>query len=106
MSEDERKSTDAQDLAKLYRNALERAVGAQGIVQNLACGMSLCMGSVSSQSRADRDAWAERLHEDADAARHVTFDVFEVNGDRIQNRFLFSADPSINAIVLPPRRDK
>ncbi|MFL9583806.1 hypothetical protein [Stenotrophomonas sp. AB1(2024)] len=106
MSEDERRSMEAQDLARRYRNALERAVGAQGVVEDLTCGLSLCMGSVSSQSRADRDAWAERLYEDADAVRHVTFDVFEMNGDRLHNRFLFSADAAIKAIVLPPRRDK
>lgn len=106
MSEDEGKSMEAQDLARRYRNALERAVGAQGVVEDLTCGVSLCMGSVSSRSRADRDAWAERLYEDADAVRHVTFDVFEMNGDRLHNRFLFSADAAIKAIVLPPRRDK
>ena len=106
MSEDERKSMEAQDLTKRYRRALERAVGAQGVVENLTCGLSLCMGSVSSQSRADRDAWAERLYEDADAVRHVTFDVFDMNGDRLHNRFLFSADDAIKAIALPPRRDK
>lgn len=106
MSEDEGKSMEAQNLARRYRNALERAVGTQGVVDDLTCGVSLCMGSVSSRSRADRDAWAERLYEDADAARHVTFDVFEMNGDRLHNRFMFSADAAIKGIVLPPRRDK
>lgn len=106
MSEDEGKSIEAQDLARRYRNALERAVGAQDVVEDLTCGLSLCMGSVSSRSRADRNAWAERLYEDADAARHVTFDVFEMNGDRLHNRFLFSADAAIKSVALPPRRDR
>lgn len=106
MSEDERKSMNAQDLARHYRNAFERAVAAQGIVEDLTCGLSLCMGSVSARSRADHDAWAERLYADAGAVRHVTFDVFEANGDRLQNRFLFSADAAIKAIILPPKRDR
>lgn len=105
MSEDEAESTEAQDLARRYRNALERAVGTQDVVEDLTCGVSLCMGAVSSQSRADRDAWAERLYEDADAVRHVTFDVFEMNGDRLHNRFLFSADVAIKAIVVPADAD-
>lgn len=106
MSEDEAKSTEAQDVARRYRNALERAVGTQDVVEDLTCGVSLCMGAVSSQSRADRDAWAERLYEDADAVRHVTFDAFETNGDRLHNRFLFSADAAIKAIVLPADADE
>lgn len=102
MSEDESKSTEAQNLSRHYRNALERAAGVQGVVEELTCGMSLCMGSVSSRSRADRDAWAERLYEDAGAVRHVTLDVFETIGDRLHNRFLFSTDAAIKAISLPP----
>jgi hypothetical protein len=106
MSEDEKKSMEAQDLAKHYRNALERAVGDLGVVEDLTCGLSLCMGSVAARSRVDHAAWAERLYEDPDAARHVILDVFEMNGDRLQNRFLFSTDSAIKAIVLPPRRNR
>jgi hypothetical protein len=96
---------EAQDLAKHYRNAIERAVGAQGVVEDLTCGLSLCMGSVAARSRADHDAWAERLYENPEAVRHVTLHVFEVNGDRLQNRFLFSTDAAIKAIALPPKRN-
>lgn len=105
MSDDEKKSVEAQDLARHYRNAIERAVGAQGVVEDLTCGLSLCMGSVAARSRADHDAWAERLYEDPDAVRHVTLQVFEVKGDRLQNRFLFSTDAAIKAIALPPKRN-
>jgi hypothetical protein len=106
MGEDEKKSMEAQDLAKHYRSALDQAMGAHGVVEDLTCGLSLCMGSVSARSRADHDAWAERLYENAGAARHVIVDVFEADGDRLQNRFLFSADAAIKAIVLPPKRDR
>lgn len=106
MSEDEKKSMDAQDLANHYRSALERAVGNQGIVEGLTCGLSLCMGLVSARSRADHDAWEDRLYEDSSAERHVILQAVEMNGDRLQNRFLFSTDSAIKAIVLPPRRDR
>lgn len=106
MSDDEKKSMEAQDLAKHYKNALERAVGAQGVVEDLTCGLSLCMGSVAARSRADHDAWAERLYEDPDAVRHVTLQVFEMKGDLLQNRFLFSTDSAIKAIALPPKRER
>lgn len=106
MREDEEKSIEAQDLARHYRSALERAVGEHDVVEDVTCGLSLCMGSVSSRSRADRDAWAQRLYEDTDAVRHVTFDVFDRYDGRLHNRFLFSADDAIRAIALPPRRDR
>lgn len=97
---------EAQDLARHYRSALERAVGVQGVVEDLTCGLSICMGLVSARSRADHDAWDERLYEDSSAARHVILQAVEMNGDRLQNRFLFSTDSGIKAIALPPRRDR
>lgn len=104
MSADEKKSMEAQDLAKHYRDALERAVGSQGVVEDLTCGLSLCMGLVSAISRADHDAWDERLLQDSTAARHVILQAIEMNGDRLQNRFLFSTDSAIKGIALPPKR--
>ncbi len=106
MREDERRSMEAQDLARHYRNALERAVGEQGVVADLTCGVSLCMGLVSAPSLADHDAWQERLYEDPAAVRHVTLHALEKNGDQLQNRFLFSTDSAIKGIALPPRRNR
>jgi len=106
MSEEESRSIEAQDLAKHYKSALTRAVGAQGVVEDLTCGLSLCMGSVSAATRADHDAWEDRLHEDPGAVRHVILQAVEMNGGRLQNRFLFSTDAGIKAIVLPRKHDR
>lgn len=106
MREDEKKSLEAQDLAKHYRTALERAVGMQGIVEDLTCGLSLCMGLVSAKTREDHDGWDDRLYEDPSAVRHVILQTIEMSGDRLQNRFLFSTDSAIKAIALPPKRDR
>jgi len=105
MREDEKKSIEAQDLTRHYRSALERAVGTQGVVEDLTCGLSLCMGAVSAGSHADHDAWAERLYQDPGAVRHVILGTIERDGDRFESRFLFSADSAIKAIILPPKRD-
>jgi hypothetical protein len=100
MSNDEMRSMEAQDLAKLYRRMLERAVGTESAVEDLSCGLSVCMGSVRAGSLADHDAWLARLGEDPAALRYVFMEAIEHTGDQFQSRFVFSTDPALKAIVL------
>ncbi len=100
MSNDENRSMEAQDLAKHYRDAFERAVGSRGAVGNLSCGLSVCMGSVTAGSVADHDAWLSRLHDDPGAATYGFIEAIESTGDHFQSRFVFSTDPALKAIIV------
>lgn len=100
MARDEIKSMEAQDLAKHYRGAIERAVGKNGAVENLSCGLSVCVGSVRAASIADHDAWLSRLQEDPGADTFGFIEAIERTGDQFQSRFVFSTDPVLKAIVV------
>lgn len=100
MRHDEGTSAEAQDLARHHRIVLERAVGEQGVIEELTCGLSLCLGSVTSLSESDHDTWNARLARDPAARRYGAIQRIEPVGDQFQNRFLFSADPSVAAIFM------
>lgn len=100
MARDEMKSMEAQDLARHYRGAIERAVGKNGAVENLSCGLSVCVGSVRAVSIAAHDAWLSRLQEDPGADTFGFIEAIERTGDQFQSRFVFSTDPALKAIVV------
>jgi len=100
MREEERTSLEAQQLAKHHKDVLERAVGELGVVDDLTCGLSLCMGSVTSLTSEDHDAWGRRLAEDPAARRYGAIHRYESSGNQLQNRFMFSADPAVAAIFM------
>lgn len=100
MSDDEKTSMEAQELARHHRNVLVRAVGDQGVVEDLTCGLSLCMGAVTARSQVDHDAWHGRLAKDPAARRYGAIHRFEPVGDQVQKRFVFSADPAVAAIYM------
>jgi hypothetical protein len=100
MRGDEATNVEAQELAQHHRRVLERAVGEQGIVNDLTCGLSLCMGSVTSRTTAEHEDWSGRLVKDPAARRYGAIHKYEAVGDQVQNRFVFSADPAIAALVL------
>jgi len=100
MSDDEKKSMEAQDLSKHYRRALELAVGTTGAVENLSCGLSLCIGSVRAGSVEDHDAWLSRLYKDPGALSYGFIETIERTGDQYQSRFVFSTDPDLKAITV------
>lgn len=100
MSSDEGTSLEAADLAKHYRQALERAVGTGGAVEGLSCGLSLCMGAVRASSVEAHEAWLSRLNQDPAAARYGFIETIERVGDQYQSRFLFSTDPALRAIIV------
>ncbi|MBT2767287.1 hypothetical protein J7J08_06525 [Stenotrophomonas sp. ISL-67] len=78
----------------------ERAVGTNGAVENLSCGLSVCVGSVRAGSIADHDAWLSRLQEDPGAHTYGFVEAIERTGDQFQSRFVFSTDPALKAILL------
>lgn len=100
MRADERTSLEAQALARHHGNVLQRAVGSQGVVEDLTCGLSLCLGAVTARSEADHDAWHDRLVKDPAARRYGAVHRHQPVGDQLQQRFVFSADPAVAAIYM------
>jgi hypothetical protein len=100
MRRDEKTSLEAQQLAKHHRNVLVRAVREEGVVEDLTCGLSLCMGSVTSPSQSSHDVWNRRLVNDPAARRYGAVHRVEPLGDHFQHRFVFSADPAVAAIFM------
>lgn len=100
MRDDEKTSMEAQDLARHHRSVLVRAVGSQGVVDDLACGLSLCIGAVTAHSREHHDAWHGRLVKDPAARRYGAIHWIEPVADQFQKRFVFSADPAVAAIHM------
>jgi hypothetical protein len=98
MRDEERTSAEAQQLARHHREVLERAVGELGVVEDLTCGLSLCIGSVTSLTQADHEAWSRRLVKDPAARRYGAVHSYEPVGDQLQHRFVFSTDPAVAAL--------
>lgn len=98
MRGEERTSVEAQKLATHHRDVLERAVGELGVVDDLTCGLSLCIGSVTSLTRADHEAWSRRLVKDPAARRYGAVHSYAPVGDQLQQRFVFSTDPAVAAL--------
>ncbi|MFL9583340.1 hypothetical protein [Stenotrophomonas sp. AB1(2024)] len=101
MSSEAAKIMEAQDLADHYRSALTQAVGTDGAVASLSCGLSMCMGSVHTRLGVDNDQWAQRFL-DAPSTRvfgHLA--AVEKIGDLNESRFIFSTDPDIPGIFVP-----
>ncbi|MBT2767175.1 hypothetical protein J7J08_05960 [Stenotrophomonas sp. ISL-67] len=98
MRGEEMTSVEAQKLATHHREVLERAVGELGVVENLTCGLSLCIGSVTSLTQADHEAWSRRLVRDPAARRYGAVHSYAPVGDQLQQRFVFSTDPAVAAL--------
>lgn len=98
MRREEGTSAEAQQLARHHREVLERAVGELGVVNDLTCGLSLCIGSVTSLTQADHEAWSRRLVKDPAARRYGAVHSYEPLGDQLQHRFVFSTDPAVAAL--------
>jgi len=98
MTIDAASSPDAQDLTRHYRSSLERAMGQDGVLDRLACGLSICIGIARAQSSADHEAWGHRLASDRSSPTYSYAEVSEKLGAGYENRFMFSTDPELNSI--------
>lgn len=98
MERDAASSPEAQDLTAHYRAALIRAIGKDAAVERFSCGLSICIGSVRAGTIADHEAWGERFSSDPSSRSYSYTEAFEDLGAGYQNRFMFSTDPTLNAI--------
>ncbi|BAV99319.1 hypothetical protein [Lysobacter enzymogenes] len=89
---------NARDLSARYRAAILRQLGGSGMLVDLQCGLSLCMGTIRTKDRAAMDAWVDRFGQSADTPNFVftRFAKKRASGE-FDNRFVFSSDPGANS---------
>ncbi len=93
------RSMEAQDMTRLYRTVMEQALGKDMVVSSLACGLSVCLGSVQKGSEFD-DSWAHTFL-DHEAIKVFGFVQAEDRlGHTHERRFLFSMDPELPAVIV------
>jgi hypothetical protein len=98
MTQDASSSPEAQDLAKHYRSSITRAMGKDGVLERLSCGLSICMGIARARSNADHEAWGRRLASDTSSPTYSYAEASENLGAGYESRFIFSTDPAMNSI--------
>lgn len=93
------RSMDAQDMTRHFRTVMELALGKEMAISSLACGLSVCLGSVQKGSAFD-DGWAHTFL-DHEAIKVFGFVQAEDRlGDAHERRFLFSMDPELPAVIV------
>lgn len=97
---------DAMDLAKTYQTAIAeqlRKAGADIAAQRFACGTSMCMGSIRSQSEAWQERWWQDFIENGDTPHSISLrHAVDLGGGLYEFRFMFVSDPGVNSVVIPP----
>lgn len=99
MDRDAASRPEAQDLTAHYRASLLRAIGENGTLERLSCGLSICIGSIRAGTVADHEAWGERFSSDPSSRTYSFTQAFENLGASHQTRFIFSTDSALNAIT-------
>ncbi|WP_312316367.1 hypothetical protein [Stenotrophomonas sp.] len=93
------RSMEAQDLTRHFRAVMELALGNEVTVSSLACGLSVCLGSVQKRAEID-EKWAHTFL-DHDAIKVFGFGQAEDQmGDVHERRFLFSIDPGLPGVIV------
>ncbi len=98
MARDAAASPEAQDLTQHYRSSLARAIGRDGVLERLSCGLSICIGIVQARSSADHEAWGRRFASDNTSPTYSYAEATENIGIGYENRLIFSTDPAMNSI--------
>jgi hypothetical protein len=97
---------DAADLAQFYGEQIGRQLPGNSALGELACGMSVCIGSMrdSAAGRAG-DAWAQQFSRSPDTP-HYSFIYAQVPlGNRnVETRFVIGTDPAFGGITIPAPR--
>lgn len=102
---------EAVELTRGYRNALERKLGESGLAgqfSEFACGLSLCAGELrGTGSVAITATLPDALLGNAAYPIHVFTDRrLDTGGGQYSYLFVFSVDPSVSRVRLPPARPK
>jgi hypothetical protein len=102
---------EAVELTRGYRNALERKLAESrlaGQFSEFACGLSLCVGEIrGTGSVAITATLPDAFLGNAAYPIHVFTDRrLETGGGQYSYLFVFSVDPSVNRVRLPPAKPK
>ena len=98
---------EAAELTDAYSRTLQAALkDTPGLsMQNFACGLSLCAGTISTASGTDAaqvEQWRQSLSLAGNTPAYSMIDVTVDGKDgRVEHRFIFSSDASINGIHGP-----
>lgn len=98
---------EAAELTDAYSRTLQAALKENPALsmQNFACGLSLCAGTISTGSGADAaqvEQWRQSLSLAGNTPAYSMIDVTVAGKDgRVEHRFIFSSDASINGIHGP-----
>jgi len=98
MDKDAASIPEAQDLTRHYRSSLTRAMGQKAVLEQLSCGLTICLGIARARSNAEHEAWGRRFASDASSPTFSYAEASENLGSSYQNRFIFSTDPAANSI--------
>lgn len=97
------RTTEAQDLTSLYRKLIGMQLGQAAQLERLACGETLCLGSIRTQgSNRAYTQWSDRFFQ-APETPNYAFTDYGVNlgGGTTENRFVFSTDRMVNSARFP-----
>jgi hypothetical protein len=98
---------EAAELTDAYSRTLQAALKENPALsmQNFACGLSLCAGTISTGGRADAaqvEQWRQSLSLAGNTPAYSMIDVTVPGKDgRVEHRFIFSSDARINGIHGP-----
>lgn len=95
----------AVDQTKTYQAAIQQEaakVKSTVEIQDFACGLRICMGSMRSTDQAQFNNWMkEFLSSNSTPKYAVTSYTGDLGGGNYEHRFLFSTDPTSNGIAVP-----
>lgn len=95
------RNPEAQDMSRHVRTVMEHALGKDMRVHSLSCGLSVCMGSVQKGLAFD-DTWAHTFLDHGAVKVFGFIEMADQIGHTHERRLLFSFDPELPAILVPP----
>lgn len=91
---------EAQQLGQLYQSEAAKALPAGGRLMNLACGLSVCLGSIRGSSESSLAEWSARFGESKRAPSFSQIDyTTQIGPNEFEGRFIFSTDPGANSLA-------
>lgn len=94
----------AQDLTAAEKKKLERDFNGRANIRSFACGLSICAGVIElGDTPAVFDEFAKNFLDSGPATASLLNYRVDLGNGQFEERFIISADPSIQGIAVPPR---
>lgn len=105
LAEESAKDPIAQDMEKLQRGALEQRIAKlkAGQLQSLACGLSVCVGSIDlgDNLEASKRFSADFVNNPSSVAFSLIDHQYKISDDHYEKRFVISVDPGVRGLTVP-----